>query len=162
MGVGLDGAGTDPEGVGDLGLAEVGPVAQDEHFALPQFVQGRQQLDAPRSGKHPVIGTGCRRELAGVGGLGPHLPVSDDSVALCAAAPLMTLRRRYVVAPAECSRSPQRRWSPIRASWTMSSARDWSPSKSVARRTIGAHATAYSRSIAWSTLWSLTVTILMQ
>ena len=44
----------------------------------------------------------------------------------------------------------------------MSSARDWSPSKSVSRRTIGTHATAYSCSIAWSALWSLTVTSLMR
>lgn len=161
MGEGLDGAGTDPEGVGDLGLAEVGPVAQDEHFALPQIVQGRQQLVAPRPGKHLVIGTGCRREPAGVGGLGPHMPVSDDSVALCAADPVDDASsqvcrgagRVVEVTPAAME---------SRVSLTMSSARDWSPSKSVARRTIGAHATAYSRSIAWSTLWSLTVTILMQ
>lgn len=108
-----------------------------------------------------MIGTGCRREPAGVDGLGPHMPVSDDSVALCAADPVDDASsqvcrgagRVVEVTPAAME---------SRVSLTMSSARDWSPSKSVARRTIGAHATAYSRSIAWSTLWSLTVTILMQ
>ena len=34
VGVCLDGAGGDAEGIGDLGLAEVGVVAQREHLAL--------------------------------------------------------------------------------------------------------------------------------
>src|SRR4051812_46992636 len=43
-GAGLHGAARDPEGVGDLGLAELRPVAQHEHLPLPPG-QGAERLD---------------------------------------------------------------------------------------------------------------------
>ena len=67
VGVCLDGAGGDAEGIGDLGLAEVGVVAQREHLALApgQPAEGGDEVRAARAGDRAVLGARLGGEAVG-------------------------------------------------------------------------------------------------